>query len=150
MEKQSIKKQNDTDHKTFSADRRNVLIGAGALGASAVAAMALGGTDVLAGGMHHHGARRDEALIKVLHQCVRTGEACIDHCLNLFKKGDVETVDCMRSVIDTMAFCKAHAQTASRHARRICGHKTCAQLCIDRSPHSEQHHWPAVFRRSVS
>ncbi len=108
----------------ISEARRKMLIGAGALGATALAATTLGSSMTMAEGMtghHHHVAAGDKhlELAKTLHHCVAMAEACIDHCLDTFKSGDTAMADCAISVQETMAFCTAHAKLASYNSKYL-------------------------------
>lgn len=133
----------------ISEERRAMLKGAGAFGATALAATTLGGSAIAAGmdGHHHHVASsaKNSALAKSLHNCVATAEACIDHCLDMFKAGDTSLADCAISVQETMAFCAAHAKLASYNSKylkemselgiRIC--EDCRQQCLKHEKHAQ-------------
>ena len=129
----------------FSEERRKMLIGAGALGATALAASTMGGSLAMAEGMaehHHHaaaGAKHLE-LAKALHHCVATAEACIDHCLDSFKTGDTTLADCAISVQETMAFCTAHAKLASYNSKYLKGMiELGMQVCEDCEKQCRKH-----------
>lgn len=136
----------DLEKSDMLEERRNILKGAGALGAGALAATALGGSAVAAGMAHHHHhvTGKHAELAKTLHHCVATAEACIDHCLDSFKQGDTTLADCAISVQETMAFCAAHAKLASYDSRylkamvdlgiRICG--DCEKECRKHAKHA--------------
>lgn len=98
-----------------SQERRKALKTVGAMGAGLLAATTLGNTASAEAMKHHHHAISNKAqnLSKTLHDCVMTTEACINHCLDLFKTGDTSLADCAISVQETMAFCTAHAKLAS-------------------------------------
>jgi len=135
------------DHDQVSEERRSMLKSAGLLGAGALAATALGGTAIAADmeDHHHHAATsaKNSALAKSLHDCVATAEACIDHCLDMFKAGDTSLADCAISVQETMAFCAAHAKLASYNSKylkvmselgiRVC--EDCRQQCLKHDKH---------------
>ncbi|GAV21314.1 hypothetical protein MMIC_P2297 [Mariprofundus micogutta] len=134
--------------ENISEERRKMLIGAGALGATALAASTLGTTAAMAEGMaghHHHAAGgKHQELAKSLHHCVATAEACIDHCLDSFKSGDTTLADCAISVQETMAFCTAHAKLASYNSKylkamidlgiQVCG--DCEKECRKHEKHA--------------
>ena len=104
-------------NEKISQNRRDVLIGAGAVGLGVLAAAATSTTTAWAESMeghHHHAvASQTKDLAKALHHCVATSEACIDHCLDMFKSGDTTLAECAAIVQETMAFCEAHAKLAS-------------------------------------
>jgi len=99
--------------------RREVLIGAGAIGIGALATVATSGSMVASAsesGMHMKHGRNNKALTDALMHCVTEGEACIVHCLDVAKTGDTSLVDCQRSIQETVAFCRAHAYLATANS----------------------------------
>jgi len=109
--------------ETFSAERRDLLVGAGAIGAGALASTLLAGNAFAAGPhelMHQHATGSShEKMIAALHECMRTGDDCLQHCLMEFKSGDTEMTDCARLVIETGAFCSAHAKLATMNSANM-------------------------------
>jgi len=138
--------KSDSTQTEVSTERRNVLIGAGMLGAGALAATAAGTTAFAGEHMHHaHGASpKHSSMIASLYACVRTGEACIDHCLDSFKSGDVSLAACAEKVLETNAFCTAHARLASYDSSHLkamaeLGMKICAECekeCLKHKKHA--------------
>ncbi|MBF0281934.1 MAG: four-helix bundle copper-binding protein [Zetaproteobacteria bacterium] len=146
----------DDSKDLFSQERRDVLIGAGAVGIGALATTALATTQafaadsmMMAGEMHHHHAAAAQPQLKALqlalHQCVAASESCIDHCLEMFKSGDVSLADCAISVQETMAFCTAHAKLAAYNSPflkamselglQVC--EACEKQCRKHEKHAE-------------
>jgi Cys-rich four helix bundle protein (predicted Tat secretion target) len=136
----------DPTQTDISTDRRNLLIGAGMLGAGALAATAVGTTSFAGEHEHHnHGASPKHAsMIAALYACVRTGEACIDHCIDSFKAGDTSLATCAEKVLETGAFCTAHARMASYDSPHLkamaeLGMKICADCekeCLKHEKHA--------------
>lgn len=124
----------DSNNESFSADRRELLVGAGALGVGALAAT-LGSGTAFAANLHAHGhatGNKNAKMIAALHDCIRTGDDCVNHCLMEFQSGDTAMADCARKVIETGAFCLAHAKLAtidSSHMKQMCeiNLKLCAE-----------------------
>lgn len=125
----------------FSKQRREVLIGTGALGLATLMGSAVahaGEHEMMGGGMvHMHGGNPNQAMIDAFADCIKTSEQCIAHCLSMFKTGDTSTVDCAISVEQSLAFCRAHMTLASLDsphlaamcelAIKVCG--DCEQEC---------------------
>jgi len=132
-------------------DRRSMLKGAGALGLGALASTAaMGGiSEAFAAGEHsmHHGhatGSKHAKMIAVLQDCIRTGDDCIHHCLMEFKAGDTAMADCARVVIETGAFCAAHAKLAtmdSAYMKQMCelSLKMCADCEKECRKHEKKH-----------
>lgn len=136
-------------NETISSERRDLLIGAGALGAGALAAT-LGSGHAFAGDhsnhMDHssHTGSKHAKMIASLHACMRTADVCIDHCLMEFKAGDTAMADCAERVLETSAFCGAHAKMAaldSSHLRAMCelSIKMCADCEKECRKHEKKH-----------
>lgn len=109
--------QNRQDEK-FDPERRNLLIGAGALGLGTLAAAAMGPFAGVAMAEEKSGGKRG-ALIDAIHGCLKTGESCIAHCLDSFKAGDTSMADCAASVTELLAFCAAHVRMASLDSKHL-------------------------------
>ncbi len=107
---------------SFSPERRDLLVGAGALGVGALAATLSGSSAFAAEHEHMHGAHtgsQHDMMIKALHECMRAGDDCLQHCLVEFSKGDTEMANCARLVIEAGAFCSAHAKLATMNAANM-------------------------------
>ena len=89
-------------------DRREML---GSVGALALAALAVDA--VAADHDHHNHGGKYQGLIGTSGDCVRTGEACLSHCLDLLGKGDKEMAACAKSVNDLLAVCGALQRLAT-------------------------------------
>ncbi|MFN8644210.1 MAG: Csp1 family four helix bundle copper storage protein [Candidatus Binatia bacterium] len=84
------------------------------------------------------------ALADAASGCVRAGEACLQHCLELLAKGDTSIADCAKAVTQMLAVCRAVgpiADARSRHlaamaqlCQAVCG--DCAEAC---RKHAEHH-----------
>lgn len=77
-------------------------------------------------------------------ECIRTGETCLQHCLNLLAKGDTSLGECAQKVNQMLAVCRAvgtladagssHLGSAASLCRDVC--KDCEAAC---KPHVGHH-----------
>lgn len=111
-------------------ERREALTGIGAL-----AAMALTSAAQAADHEHHH--HHDDAhgnprlpLVRAAADCVRTGEACLDHCFTLLGRGDTEMAACARSVNELLAVCAALQRLATADSKFLAGYaRVAGDIC---------------------
>jgi len=138
----------NSPNEEVSSERRNVLIGAGMLGAGALATAATVSSAFAGehGHMDHgkHTGSKHAKMIALLHECIRTGDVCINHCLMEFKSGDTAMADCAKVVLETGAFCAAHAKMAtleSKHMKEMCelSIKMCADCEKECRKHEKKH-----------
>lgn len=94
-------------------DRREML---GSMGALAMAAVAAQASAADHDHHHHHGAK-NQALVDSASDCVKTGEACINHCLDLLAQGDKEMATCAKSVNEMLAVCAALQRLATTDSK---------------------------------
>jgi Cys-rich four helix bundle protein (predicted Tat secretion target) len=100
-------------------ERRQILLSAAALVAAGMGRAALADDDH-AEHMHHHaGAPANAALLAAASDCVRTGQICLDHCLQLFAQGDNATAACARSVSQVVPACQALEQLAALNSKYV-------------------------------
>ncbi len=114
-------------------NRRNVLASAGAL---AVAAS----TNNFLTSTAQAESNKSKGVIDAALDCIKTGEACIEHCMALFKKGDTGTAGCADLVIESVAMCKALISLASyksKHLEAFC--EVCAKICSDCEKECRRH-----------
>lgn len=106
----------------FSNSRRKLLAGAGA-----TLAMAATAPTMAAGGHHHHHDSLDNGVVEASLHCLKTGQACLNHCMGEFKAGNAEMADCAASVQEMLAMCATMSQMASLESRHV---KKVADACI--------------------
>lgn len=94
-------------------DRREML---GSMGVLAMAAVAAQASAADHDHHHHHGAK-NQALVDSASDCVKTGEACINHCLDLLAQGDKEMAACAKSVNEMLAVCAALQRLATTDSK---------------------------------
>ena len=119
-----------------SLTRRDVLKGVMA----ATATMAAG--SVLAAGEHmnHQGHQKTPEVVRTALHCIRDGEACLDHCIDLFKSGDTSVADCADTVVEMLAMCNALMKMASAKSKHLSAvAKVCAAVCKDCKKECEKH-----------
>ena len=117
--------------------RRNFLASAGAVMAAGVARAALAEAAEeaagKAGGPH-------QGLVDAARACVADGQACLAHCLEMFKGGDTSLAACAQSVAQMLPACSAVAQLASLNATRLGEFATgCRDICDDCEKECRKH-----------
>lgn len=136
--------------------RREVLKTVAGAVAVAMVAPAMAATE---GHEHHHdhgGGKPFSGVIDSSSDCLKTGEACLAHCLVLLGQGDKEMVGCAQSVNELLATCTALMKLAAqgssftpamarmaadvcvscenecrKHANQHAECKACADACAD-------------------
>ena len=82
-------------------------------------------TSVLAAGEkheHHHelgasGGKDHAGLINTNADCLKSGEACLAHCISLLGQGDKEMAACAQSVSELLATCDALLKLAAQNSQ---------------------------------
>jgi Cys-rich four helix bundle protein (predicted Tat secretion target) len=134
-------KQTKSSYETKSLSRREVLCLAAT--ASATATLASGVT-FAASSEHdhhaHHSKNENVALIDSAFDCIKKGQLCMDHCMELFKAGDTSVADCADSVNEMLAMCTALTQmTAYRSSHLSALAKVCMDVCLDCEKKCREH-----------
>lgn len=91
-------------------------------------------------GKHIHHVNENNTLIDTAHDCIKTGQLCLDHCIDLFKQGDNSVADCADKVTEMLAMCTALSQMAayqSSHLKELV--KVCIDVCKDCKKACEKH-----------
>ncbi len=107
--------------------RREILLGASAIAATLASSTAFSATDHSNHNMHKHQSNSNEDIINAALDCVKTGLACNDHCIELLKDGDTSIVKCMDVLAESLAMCTALSQMASYQSSHL---PELAKLCI--------------------
>ncbi|MDH5485477.1 MAG: four-helix bundle copper-binding protein [Gammaproteobacteria bacterium] len=116
-----------TPETDFSASRRHMILGATAM--ATAAGLGLSGTASAAmdhNHMHAIPAGRQKIIDSTL-DCVKAGQACIQHCIDMFKMKDTSMAECADTVQEMLATCTAMSQMASYDSKHL---KEFASLCI--------------------
>ncbi len=112
-----------------SVPRRNLLIGAAALGT--LSGMAVFGRANAEEQSHqHHQHTIDQGRARIIEHaadCVTKGEICVAHCLELFKTGDTSVAECADTVHEMLASCTAMGKLAAYDSRHL---KDFVRVCI--------------------
>ena len=97
-------------------DRRDALMGTGLLALASLAGAAKAATEE---NPHvHHGAHH-KALADAAGTCVATGQACLDHCLDLMGNGHKELAACAKSVTQMLSLCSALQNLANQDSKYL-------------------------------
>ena len=109
-------------------NRRDALMTSGAMVASAsLGAIACGTRNAVA--QAPHGQRRGEpGLIDASFECLKTGEACLDHVATTLSSGDTMMAGCMTTVRDMLAVMGALSKLATANSKSLPG---AARLAIE-------------------
>ena len=89
---------------------------------------------------HHHAENKNQTAIDAALHCVKSGQLCMDHCIELFKNGDTSVAKCADTVNEMLAMCTALSQMAayrSSHLKDFA--KVCAAVCEDCKKECEKH-----------
>jgi Cys-rich four helix bundle protein (predicted Tat secretion target) len=101
---------------------RRALIGAGA---AALALHALPAAAEAAGD-------KEQALARAASECVRAGEVCLQHCLDLLATGDQSVGDCAKVVTQMLAVCRAVGPIADARGKYVPAMAAlCLSVCTD-------------------
>jgi len=131
--------QNTQNSETdFSESRRNILLGATAVAAG----LGLSGNANAAMDHHHmHTVPADrQKVIDASLDCVKAGQTCIQHCIDMFKMKDTSMAECADSVQEMLATCTALSQLASYDSKHLKDFaKTCINVCEDCKDTCDKH-----------
>ena len=120
-------------------DRRDLLLGAGAVAAALVSQSAQSADDH-SQHAHHQAGPANKALLAAAADCVRTGQVCIDHCLELFAEGDKSTAACARSVNQLVPVCEALQELAALNSKYLARYARVAlDMCKDCEDECRKH-----------
>ena len=115
--------------------RRDLL--KGAVAASAVMAS---GTALASSNDHSHHHNSNSGVVDTALDCVKNGQTCLDHCIQLFKQGDNSVANCADKVTEMLAMCTALSQMASYQSKHLADFaKVCATVCKDCKKACEEH-----------
>jgi Cys-rich four helix bundle protein (predicted Tat secretion target) len=65
-------------------------------------------------------------------ECVKAGDVCMEHCLELLRQGDKSMVKCSETVAAMLPMCRALAALATQGSPYLAEHaRTCAKVCRD-------------------
>ena len=113
----------------ISISRRKILLGAAAVAATATATS---GSVFAAEHNHSHQlSKKYDGVIDSALDCIKTGQACIEHCIELFKVGDTSVAECADTVQEMLVMCTALHQMASYKSKQVAEvAKICREACL--------------------
>jgi Cys-rich four helix bundle protein (predicted Tat secretion target) len=77
-------------------------------------------------------ADRTQALARAASECVRAGEVCLQHCLDLLATGDTSVGDCAKVVTQMLAVCRAVGPIADARGKYVPAMAAlCLSVCTD-------------------
>lgn len=122
----------------LTMSRRQLIHAAAATAAAAV--LATPAASAAENEHHHHGKNPYSKLVETAQGCTRSGQACLDHCMNLFKTGDTTVAACADSVVEMLAMTTALQQLASAQSKHIKAFAAvCKSACDDCAKECEKH-----------
>jgi Cys-rich four helix bundle protein (predicted Tat secretion target) len=107
--------------------RRNILLGAAAVAASMATDSAFSATEHNHSEHNHMMMSSNTEIIDAALDCLKTGQACSNHCIELVKSGDTSIAECMDILTESLAMCNALAQMASAQSSHL---PALAKICI--------------------
>lgn len=93
---------------------------------------------------HVHSAKGHGGVIAASADCLKTGEVCLAHCIQLLGKGDTELAACAASVNEMMPICDALLRLVSQGSRYLpalakVAADTCASCEKECRKHEKKH-----------
>ncbi len=110
------------EQNELSQERRNLLIGAGAVIGMAAAGPALAGHE-----HHHHEMMKSKPVLEAALHCMNSSQLCLAHCLEQFKAGDTSMAECAQAVQESASMCGAFYQLQALNSSHI---KKVAAACL--------------------
>ena len=138
MSKSRCENTKDTNVRLDTLSRRDLLVGAGALGATFVTG--LSSASDAPGHRHEDHAPKHPDILNAVNDCVIKGQQCVAHCLVAFQEGDTTLADCARKVNEMLPICKAFSyQLASNSPYVKALSAVCRQACKDCEAECRKH-----------
>lgn len=108
-------------------DRREML---GSMGAIALSALTMDAHAADHDHDHHQHGARNQALVDSASDCIKRGEACLNHCFDLLAKGDKEMAACAKSVNEMLVVCAALQRLATSDSPFLAKYaKVAGEIC---------------------
>lgn len=124
-----------------SQERRELLRGVLAVTA-AVASSAILAED----SEHHHAPAananevKNQTLIDAALSCVKNGQLCSAHCIDLIKSGDTSTAQCLAAVTQMLTMCNALLSLSASQSKYLPAlAKICMEVCEDCEKECRKH-----------
>ena len=134
----------NTNENDVIEQRRNLIKGAGALAAVFATGISQSVLAETTDHSHkHHVHTVDLELNRVIDHamdCIKKGETCNQHCIDLFKAGDTSVAACADSVQEMLASCTAMSKLAAYNSRHLNAFmKVCINVCEDCEKECRKH-----------
>jgi Cys-rich four helix bundle protein (predicted Tat secretion target) len=107
-------------------NRRELLIGSGAVLVAAAAQAQKNKAVAPATGHEHHGG--PAPLVDAAADCIKKGQSCLAHCLTLLGTGDTSMTSCAKAVSDMVAVAEALLAVATANSKHT---KNLAKVAAD-------------------
>lgn len=118
--------------------RRDLLVGAGALGALLATGASLAGD--APGHRHEDHAPKHPDTLAAVNDCVAKGQQCVAHCLVVFKEGDLTLADCASKVNQMVPICEAFSYQLAANSPYVKPlSSVCRQACKDCEDECRKH-----------
>ncbi len=121
-------------------NRRELLLGGMALAGAAVV-----GQVQAAEHEHHHDMQEmpNPKIAETAADCMQKGEVCLNHCLDLWAKGEKDMAACAKSVNQLLAMCGVLQQLANQNSKHLAKQAALTMLackeCEDECKKFEKH-----------
>jgi len=123
----------ETDRSSANLTRRNIIQGA-------VAATLAAASGATLAAEHQHASNQCDSLVNAALSCVAKGNACMNHCFQLFKVGDKSVADCAESVNEMLSMCNALANLAANNSNHLIAFaQVCSAVCEDCEKECRKH-----------
>lgn len=109
-------------------NRRELLLGAAAMAATAVAGSASAAEHDHMMHDHHAMANPHDKLLAAAADCVSKANICLQHCIVLLGQGDKSMANCAQSSSQVIAMCGALQQMAAANSKYL---PQLAKVCMD-------------------
>lgn len=125
----------------ISESRRNMILGATAVAATASLGLSANAEAAMDHKhMHHAPSPKRQKVIDSTLQCMKDGQACIQHCIEMFKMKDTSMANCADNVQQMLATCTAVSQLASFNSKHLNDFaKACIKVCEDCKDACDEH-----------
>jgi Cys-rich four helix bundle protein (predicted Tat secretion target) len=118
--------------------RRELLVGAGAVGTALLSGAVLAGD--APGHRHEDHAPKNPDLLNAVNNCIDKAQQCIAHCLVAFQEGDTTLADCARKVNEMTPICRAFSYQLAGNSPYVKAlSAVCAQACKDCEAECRKH-----------
>jgi Cys-rich four helix bundle protein (predicted Tat secretion target) len=118
--------------------RRELIVGAGAVGLALAAGSSLGAD--APGHRHEDHAPKNPDVLDAVNNCVVKAQQCTAHCLVAFQEGDTTLADCARKVNEMLPICRAFSYQLAGNSPYVKALSAiCKQACEDCETECREH-----------